>query len=136
MHANYGRALDALFPGANRDKRIARAFGVSVRFAKYLRAGNHWTLYRLAQAAEMFGEAWDAALSKPDTEFHFNLELQDLARRVARVEMYLAQMGDMGTAQMAPHASGADNLAAGGLADAGSRESGQRAAAANEGSAP
>lgn len=86
--ARAGRALDAIFPGRNRNKLIAQAFGVSVRTAKYLRAGNSWTARRLAQAADLFGDAFDAAISKPgsDSDYKYDLDMRDLDRRIARLE--------------------------------------------------
>lgn len=55
MTADYGQraalALDRCIPGPNRDKAVARLFGVSVRMAQYLRRGQHWTAERLSQAS-------------------------------------------------------------------------------------
>jgi hypothetical protein len=51
-----GAALDAMIPDANRDKIIARLFGVSVRMAQYLRCGKCWTVERLSTATEILGE--------------------------------------------------------------------------------
>ena len=60
-----GSALDRLVPGPHRDKSIARLFGISVRMAKYLRAGEHWTADRLSQASAVLGVAFVAALYYP-----------------------------------------------------------------------
>jgi hypothetical protein len=133
MYANYGQALNVLFPGTNQDKRIARAFGVTPRFAKYLRAGNHWTLRRVMQAAEMFGDAWDAALSKPDSESNSMLEIQRLERRMAKVESYLAQMDRLDNAPMASTASDSRDLESGRPTNNRPAEPGPGAARCNKG---
>lgn len=133
MYANYGQALDTLFPGANRDKRIARAFGITPRFAQHLRAGNHWTLQRVLQAAEIFGDAWDAALSKPDSESNSTLEIQRLERRMAKVESYLAQMDRLDNAQMASTASDSRGLESGRPTNNRPAEPGPGAAGYNKG---
>lgn len=124
MHVNYGRALDTLFPGPNRDKRIARKFGVSVRMAKYLRTGNHWTVRRLAQAADLFGDAWDAALSKPETNWRHNLEMQEIEARLARLEKQLVEMASRSDAGLASKSSASANSCGGGYEEIDFRASG------------
>lgn len=57
-----GSALDQLIPAPHRDKTVARMLNVSVRMAKYLRAGQFWTADRLTQASAVLGAAFDAAL--------------------------------------------------------------------------
>ena len=42
--------LEINHPGAHKDKRVARALGVSPAMAKLLRAGRGWTVARLDQA--------------------------------------------------------------------------------------
>lgn len=114
MYAKYGKALDALFPGANRDKRIARAFGCTDRFAKHLRRGNHWTLRRIAQAAEMFGDAWEAAVTNPDSNHHYSLEFQEFSRRLAKLEQYVEEMDRQMARALASDQGAARNMARGG----------------------
>src|SRR6185437_9960111 len=63
-----GFALDRLVPAPNRDKTIARMFGVSVRMAVYLRAGQHWTMDHLARASATLGTAFDTLLWQPEAD--------------------------------------------------------------------
>lgn len=56
-------ALNDLIPGPHRDKAVARLFNCSVRFAKYLRAGQHWTADRLSQASRVLGADFDIRLN-------------------------------------------------------------------------
>jgi hypothetical protein len=68
-----GAALDAMIPDSNRDKIIARLFGVSVRMAQYLRCGKCWTVERLSTATEILGEeftnrVWESVLEPPTTD--------------------------------------------------------------------
>jgi hypothetical protein len=63
--ARAGMALDRLVPGPHRDKAVARLLGVSVRMAKYLRAGQHWTTDRLSQAGAVI-EGFDAFIGSPE----------------------------------------------------------------------
>jgi hypothetical protein len=115
----YGQALDRLFPGRDRDKRIAQMFGISARMANHLRAGNHWTLDRLAQATELLGDAWEAALRQPDSEYKYNLEKQDLERRVARLEEYVGRMDKLVFASLSPTPGRAGDMESGGYSDGG-----------------
>lgn len=66
MSADYGiraaRAVTLLVPSRHRDKMLQRAFDCSLRMAKYLAAGQHWTLDRLSQASAIWGAAFDALL--------------------------------------------------------------------------
>jgi len=91
--SDYGQraatALDQLLPGPHRDKTVARLFGVSVRFAKYLRAGRHWTTHRLSQASAALGQAFDAALT-PEAQ-HYS-EMAELAVRLAQLEAWRCEM--------------------------------------------
>jgi hypothetical protein len=109
MSADYGQraatALDQLIPGPHRDKAVARLFGVSVRFAKYLRAGRHWTTGRLAQASVAFGGAFDAALYTPASDARHYREMAEIADRLARLEAWRAQM-DRGAAARPPPPEG------------------------------
>jgi hypothetical protein len=59
---NAGRAVNLLVSGPNRDKTIARMFGVSVRMAKYLRTGRCWTVERLQTASALLGREFDDLL--------------------------------------------------------------------------
>lgn len=69
MTADYGQraalALDRCIPGPNRDKAVARLFGVSVRMAQYLRRGQHWTTERLTQASAAL-QSVDQYISAPN----------------------------------------------------------------------
>src|SRR5688572_9462555 len=68
--ADYGQraamALERCIPGPNRDKAIARLFGVSDRMARYLRCGQHWTAERLGQASQALGARFDAYVASTD----------------------------------------------------------------------
>lgn len=50
-------ALHLIYPGRHRPKAVARALDVSLRMAKYLCAGRHWTVDRLSQAGRTIGTA-------------------------------------------------------------------------------
>lgn len=111
---NYGRALEALFPGPHRTKRVEKAFDVSPRMAKYLLSNKHWTLQRVMQAVDLFGDAWDIALSNPVSSTQHDIEMQDINRRLARLETYFAQMDRRDAAGLAPHDGGTSNQGSGG----------------------
>jgi len=59
LHGMRPFALDLLIAERiaerNRDKAVARMFGVSLRMAKYLREGKHWTVDRLQMASALLG---------------------------------------------------------------------------------
>ena len=78
-----GQALDLVVPGPHRDKIVARHLGVSVRMAKYLRAGQHWSIARLNQASAVFGGAFDALLG--DSAAHY-ASMAEISERLSRVE--------------------------------------------------
>lgn len=84
MTADYGQraaiALDRCIPGPYRDKQVARLFGVSVRFAKMLRAGQHWTAERLTQASQAL-KGFDEYLASPN-----------LHRRLDALEAEIAEL--------------------------------------------
>lgn len=109
MTSDYGQraavALDQLLPGEHRDKIVARMFNVSLRMAKYLRAGQHWTADRLSQASALLGAAFDAALVSSD-ERHVS-EMTEIAERLARLEEWRAETDRGGDAGLAPEASAA-----------------------------
>src|SRR5690348_9995631 len=98
-------ALDRCYPGAHRDKRIARDFSVSVRMAQHLRAGEHWTLDRLAQASAIFGAAFDAALVPTPATQHA-VEMDEIAVRLAELEAWREAMDHGEAAGLAPDACG------------------------------
>jgi len=110
MAADYGQraatALDLLIPGPHRDKSVARKFGVSVRMAKYLRAGKHWTAERFTQASAVLGDAFDMALSSPSSTSQHYAEMKDIAERLARLEARLEGMDRKEIAGLAPDDSG------------------------------
>jgi hypothetical protein len=66
---NAGFALDLLvgerIAVRNRDKAVARMFGVSLRMAKYLREGKHWTTDRLTMASALLGRDFDVLVIVP-----------------------------------------------------------------------
>lgn len=93
IEARAGLALRQMIAGPHADKRTAQRFGITVRMAQHLRRGNHWTIRRLIQAAELFGDAFEAALSKPDSDFSYNLEQQDYNRRVEKLKRYVHEYG-------------------------------------------
>lgn len=76
MTADYGQraafALNRCATGPNADKIVAGAFGISVRMARYLRSGLHWTTERLTQASRAF-KNFDAYLAAPD-QLHTRLD--------------------------------------------------------------
>lgn len=84
MTADYGQraaiALDRCIPGPHRDKEVARLFGCSVRFAKYLRRGQHWTADRLTQASRAL-KSFDEYLASPN-----------LHRRLDALEAEIAEL--------------------------------------------
>jgi hypothetical protein len=92
-------ALRSLITGPNADKLTARALNCSVRMAQHLRNGRHWTIQRLTQASAVLGVAFDTALSSP--EQHYS-EMTDIAERLARLEMRLAEMDRGEDARLAP----------------------------------
>lgn len=66
---NAGFALDFLIAQRiaerNRDKAVARMFGVSLRMAKYLREGKCWTVDRLTMASALLGRDFDVLVIVP-----------------------------------------------------------------------
>jgi hypothetical protein len=82
--ADYGQraamALERCIPGPNRDKAIARLFGVSDRMARYLRCGQHWTAERLTQA------------SKAITDFDEYISAPNIRAKIDRLEADLAEV--------------------------------------------
>ena len=85
MSADYGvragMALNHLVRGPHRDKAVARLLGVSVRMAKYLRAGQFWTTARLSQAGRLI-DGFDAYLASPEWVL---ARLDELAVEVERL---------------------------------------------------
>lgn len=108
MSADYGQraalALDRCIPGQNRDKVVARLFGVSVRMAQYLRCGQHWTTNRLSQASAVLGIAFDAALYSPAPSVQHYTEMADIEGRLARLEARVAEVDRRSNAGLAPPA--------------------------------
>lgn len=87
MMSDYGMraatALDLVVPGPHRDKTIANKLGVSLRHAKYLRAGRYWNIARLNQVSAIFGSTFDALLGSSATHY---ADMTAIAERLARVE--------------------------------------------------
>lgn len=90
MQDNYGlraaEALDELLPKENRAKAIARLFDCTPRFAKYLLKGECWTVRRLAQAGEVFGDAWNIAFGEQQTEEKYKWREAEFEARLAVLE--------------------------------------------------
>lgn len=76
--------IDINYSGAHKDKRIARALGVSPAMARVLRAGRGWTVARLEQAAGLFGQAFRDAVWPPSAA--------ELDKRLDRIEQMLAEV--------------------------------------------
>jgi hypothetical protein len=106
MSGDYGQraasALDHLLPREHRIKAVARAFNCSLRTARYLLAGDHWTARRLSQASELLGDAFEAAFNRPASAWTHLHELHDISTRLARLEQRLEQMDGGGMARVAP----------------------------------
>lgn len=86
-----GSALNRLVPGPNRDKAIARLFDVSDRMARYLRAGQFWTVDRLNIASQRIA-GFDAYLASPD----FHTRLDQIARELDEIRSNIRGGGDEG----------------------------------------
>lgn len=97
-----GAALDGCYAGPHRDKRIARDLGVSVRMAQHLRAGQHWTIDRLAQASALIGAAFDRALYVPTPSAQHHTEMSEIADRLARLEARFEEVARRDDAGSAP----------------------------------
>jgi alcohol dehydrogenase YqhD (iron-dependent ADH family) len=84
MSADYGiraaTALNMLLPSQHRAKAIQRLFDVSERTAKYLLAGQHWTIDRLSQASAAI-QGFDEFISTPNVH--------------ARIEAVEAQLAEL-----------------------------------------
>jgi len=74
--------LTTAVAGRHADKRTAQHFGVSVRMAQLLRAGQGWTLERLEQARRSFGPSFDQMVFGPIAAGGRN----DLSQHVAEFE--------------------------------------------------
>lgn len=83
--ARAAAALNEFLPGQHRDKTVARLFGVSLRLAQYLRAGQCWTTERFTQASKAFGVDFDLRLSGID----LHSEIADMRRRMLELETLL-----------------------------------------------
>lgn len=107
-------ALNQLLPGEHRDKTVARMFNVSVRMAKYLRTGQHWTIDRLSQASAVLGASFDVLLSPSTDAQHYAemADIQEIAERLARLEERV-DAGMVGTpaAGLAPQKSASASAA-------------------------
>lgn len=103
MTADYGiraaRAVNELVPRPHRDKALQRMFDCSLRMAKYLSAGQFWTIDRLNQASAILGAPFDAALMGADAE---QRELQDIAARLARLEDRFDEVVGTGATVISP----------------------------------
>lgn len=93
MTADYGQraalALDRCVPGPNRDKAVARLFGVSVRMAQYLRRGQFWTAERLTQASTAL-QGFDQYISAPN----IHQRLDALEAELSALRKHLGDEGE------------------------------------------
>jgi hypothetical protein len=84
---NAGFALDFLvaqrIAEQHRDKAVARMFGVSLRMAKYLRQGKHWTVDRLRMASALLGRDFDVLVIVPLSS---GIEPEEIHDRIDAVE--------------------------------------------------
>lgn len=78
-------ALDELIPPPHRDKAVQRLFDVSLRMAKYLRRGQHWTIERLTQASRVL-DGFDICVASPERLHGLRMEMDELEKRLARLE--------------------------------------------------
>ncbi len=86
-------ALNKMLPGPHADKRVARLFNVSLRMAKYLRAGRYWTAARLSQANEVLGDKF-AQLLAPPTAAQLHQQMDVLEAELADLHKQLLTRGD------------------------------------------
>ncbi len=105
MSGDYGQraasALDQLLPREHRIKAVARLFKCSLRTARYLLAGDHWTARRLSQASELL-DAFEAAFNRPASGWTHIHEMHEMRARLARLERRLEQMDGGDNARVAP----------------------------------
>jgi hypothetical protein len=89
-----GAALDALIPEKNRDKVIARMFGVSPRMARYLRAGERWSVERLSLASAALGREFNELLIPRNEPLVPTAETSTdtIERRLAKIETQLTEL--------------------------------------------
>ena len=89
LPSDYGQraalAVTELIPAPHRGKAVQRLFDVSLRMAKYLLAGQHWTIDRLNQASKII-EGFDQFVASPEQMRGMRMELDELERRLARLE--------------------------------------------------
>ena len=89
---NAGFALDFLvaqrIAEQNRDKAVARMFGISLRMAKYLREGKHWTVERLTIASSLLGRDFDVLVIVP---MRYGIEPETIHDRIDEVENQIEQ---------------------------------------------
>lgn len=85
-------ALNAVLPARHRAKTVAQLFDCSVRFAKYLLVGDHWTGRRLTQASDVLGAAFDAAFSLPESNEQHEYEIKIFEIHYRRAEQEVEQM--------------------------------------------
>jgi hypothetical protein len=72
----------------NRDKAVARMFGVSLRMAKYLREGKHWTVDRLTLASALLGRDFDILVI---VQLRCGIDTEGIHDRIDAVETQIEQ---------------------------------------------
>lgn len=97
--ADYGQraafALNRCVPPRHGDKAVASALKVSVRMARYLRAGAYWTTDRLNQASATWKQ-FDTYLAAPD---RLHAHLDALEGELATIRSMLEAGGMLGDGQ-------------------------------------
>lgn len=88
MSADYGiraaGAMRRLLPSKHRNKAIETLFRCSPRMAKYLDAGQYWTIDRLNQASAALGAAFDVAMAGGEPDEQHISEMYELAEWLVR----------------------------------------------------
>jgi hypothetical protein len=85
-----GLLLKQLFAGPHRNKRIAQRLMISVAMAKQLQAGDGWTVARLNQAIDAFGDEFVRFVFQPQARsFDLQAELAEIRATLAEITQRL-----------------------------------------------
>jgi hypothetical protein len=105
-----GWFLEINHHGAHKDKRIARALGISLAMARLLRAGRGWTVARLDQCTTRWPNFHAFVFARTDQPDRIDRVLEEIA--ALRVEINDLKMGksasDLGSVVAAVSQSGSD----------------------------